>query len=134
MPDELAAAARSAGLNVSSLTQDAVRRALAGRRTSEWLRSLGDLPVIEVGHDEVLDAVHAARDAARGSAAVCVSHQLPIWTLRLNAEGRSYLHDPRKRQCGLASVTSFTFEGDRLARVDYAEPAGPAGKGTVGGA
>lgn len=53
---------------MSSLTQDAVRRALAGRRTSEWLRSLGDLPVIEVEHDEVLDAVHAAREelGARG--------------------------------------------------------------------
>ena len=82
----------------------------------------------------MLGAVHTARDAARGSAAVCVSHQLPIWTLRLTVEGRSYLHDPRKRQCGLASVTSLTYAGDELVRVDYAEPAGPAGTGTVGGA
>ena len=82
----------------------------------------------------MLGAVHTARDAARGSAAVCVSHQLPIWTLRLTVEGRSYLHDPRKRQCGLASVTSLTWAGDELVRVDYAEPAGPAGKGAVGGA
>ena len=102
------------------------------RLRNPWTPSWGE-PYTEIA-GRMTGAVHAARDAARGSAAVCVSHQLPIWTLRLNAEGRSYLHDPRKRQCGLASVTSFTFEDDRLARVDYAEPAGPAGKGAVGGA
>ena len=42
-------------------------------------------------------AVEAARDAARGHEAVCVSHQLPIWTLRLHLEGRRYVHDPRRR-------------------------------------
>ncbi|SDG02957.1 histidine phosphatase family protein [Klenkia brasiliensis] len=84
--------------------------------------------------ERMLGAVHTARDAARGSAAVCVSHQLPIWVLRLTVEGRSYVHDPRRRQCGLASVTSLTWSGDELVRVDYAEPAGPAGTGTVGGA
>ena len=34
------------------------------------------------------------------------------------------VHDPRRRQCRLASVTSFTLVDGRLARVDYAEPAG----------
>lgn len=82
----------------------------------------------------MLGAVHTARDAARGGAAVCVSHQLPIWTLRLHVEGRSYLHDPRRRQCALASVTSLTWRGDGLTRVGYAEPAGAAGAGQVGGA
>ena len=53
-----------------------------------------------------------------------VSHQLPIWMLRSHAEGRSLVHDPRRRQCRLASVTSFTLVDGRLARVDYAEPAG----------
>ena len=36
----------------------------------------------------MLAAVEAARDAARGHEAVLVSHQLPIWTLRLHVEGR----------------------------------------------
>ncbi len=88
-----------------------------------WQPSWGE-PYVQIAA-RMLAAVHAARDAARGSAAVCVSHQLPIWTLRLHVEGRSYLHDPRKRQCGLASVTSLTYVGDRLASVGYAEPAGP---------
>ena len=69
-------------------------------------------------------AVGAARDAARGHEAVVVSHQLPIWVARLSAEGRHFLHDPRKRQCTLASLTSFHFEDDRLVRVSYSEPAG----------
>ena len=69
-------------------------------------------------------AVQAARDAARGHEAVVVSHQMPIWVARLSAEGRPFFHDPRRRQCTLASLTSFHFDGDRLVRVSYSEPAG----------
>ena len=69
-------------------------------------------------------AVPDARAAAAGHEAVVVSHQLPIWVTRLKAEGRRFLHDPRKRQCTLCSLTSFTFEGDRLVSVGYSEPAG----------
>ena len=58
-----------------------------------------------------------------GSSAVVVSHQLPIWVTRLSAEGKSLAHDPRNRQCSLASVTSFTFApGQRVPTVSYAEP------------
>jgi len=38
------------------------------------------------------------------------------------AEGRSLVHDPRRRQARLASVTTFTFQGSHLVRVDYTEP------------
>ena len=72
----------------------------------------------------MMAAVHDARDAARGHEAVIVSHQLPIWTTRLHVEGRSFLHDPRRRQCTLCSLTSFHFVGDRIAQVSYSEPAG----------
>jgi broad specificity phosphatase PhoE len=68
-------------------------------------------------------AVEDARGEARGHEAVIVSHQLPIWITRLKAENRSFLHDPRKRHCTLCSVTSFTFEDDRLVSVGYSEPA-----------
>lgn len=80
--------------------------------------------------------VDAARRAARGHEAVLVSHQLPIWAIRMAAEGRRRLwHDPRRRQCGLASLTTFTFEGDRLVSVGYSEPAGSLVKGpTIPGA
>jgi len=68
-------------------------------------------------------AVGHARAAARGHEAVCVSHQLPIWTTRRAAEGHHLWHNPRNRECNLASVTSLVYESDRLVRVDYAEPA-----------
>ncbi len=72
----------------------------------------------------MMSAVHDAREAAAGHEAVIVSHQLPIWTTRLAVEGRSFLHDPRKRQCTLCSLTSLHFVGDRVAQVSYSEPAG----------
>ena len=90
-------------------------------------------PYVEIAA-RMLAAVEAARDAARGHEAVLVSHQLPIWTVRLHLEGRSYLHDPRKRECGLASVTSVTYDGDRFAGVTYAEPAGATPSDAVPGA
>src|SRR5690606_16519802 len=68
-------------------------------------------------------ALQDARVAAEGREAVLVSHQLPIWVARLAAEKRPFIHDPRRRQCSLASVTSLHFEGETLARVSYAEPA-----------
>jgi len=68
-------------------------------------------------------ALQAARVAAEGHEAVCVSHQLPIWILRRYVENKRLWHDPRRRQCGLASLTSFRFEGARVVGVDYSEPA-----------
>jgi broad specificity phosphatase PhoE len=67
-------------------------------------------------------AVEAARDAAAGHEAVCVSHQLPIWVSRLAAEHRPLWHDPRKRECSLASVTSFVYVGTQLVGIEYHEP------------
>jgi broad specificity phosphatase PhoE len=71
----------------------------------------------------MLGAVESAKDQARGHEAVCVSHQLPIWTLRSFLEGRRLWHDPRKRECSLASVTTVHFEDDRVVAVTYEQPA-----------
>ncbi len=76
----------------------------------------------------VLAAVTEARDRARGREVVCVSHQLPIYVARRSVEGRRLWHHPGRRQCGLASLTSFTYEGDRIISVTYAEPAGAASR------
>lgn len=77
---------------------------------------------------EIAARMHAAmadaRDRAAGHEAVIVSHQLPVWIARLAAEGRRrFLHDPRRRQCSLASVTSFRYAGEDLFSVSYLEPA-----------
>jgi len=71
----------------------------------------------------MLAAVADAREAARGHEAVLVSHQLPIWTARNALMGRRLWHDPRKRECRLASLTTLTYAGDELESVSYSEPA-----------
>ncbi|MFE3021474.1 histidine phosphatase family protein [Streptomyces sp. NPDC059256] len=71
----------------------------------------------------MMGALNDARDAARGHEAVLVSHQLPIWIVRSFVERRRLWHDPRRRQCTLASLTTFTYEGDRIVSVGYSEPA-----------
>jgi len=71
----------------------------------------------------MMAAVHDARDLARGHEVVVVSHQLPIWITRLHVEHRPFLHDPRRRQCTLCSLTSLVFTDDRLTTLRYSEPA-----------
>ena len=66
--------------------------------------------------------VRDVRDAFPGRENVLVSHQLPVWVTRLRAEERPLWHDPRRRQCALASVTSLEFAGRRLVAVAYQEP------------
>ena len=75
--------------------------------------------------NRMLAAIFAANKAANGKDAIVVSHQLPIWILRSAIEGRSLLHDPRKRICTLASVTSIHIDDEGLiSGVSYSEPAG----------
>jgi broad specificity phosphatase PhoE len=68
--------------------------------------------------------VHRARERAAGHEAVCISHQLPIWTLRRSLEGRPLWHHPQRRRCALASLTTLVFAGDVLSEIRYSEPAG----------
>lgn len=68
-------------------------------------------------------AIADAATVAEGHEALIVSHQLPIWMARMDATGGPLVHDPRKRECTLASVTSFTIVGGRITSVDYTEPA-----------
>lgn len=72
----------------------------------------------------MLGVVERARLLGSGREAVCVSHQLPIWTLRLFVTGRRLWHDPRRRQCALASLTSLVFDDTALVQLHYSEPAG----------
>jgi broad specificity phosphatase PhoE len=68
-------------------------------------------------------AIADARVAARGHEAVIVSHQLPIWTARNSLMGKRLWHDPRRRECRLASLTTLTYVGDDLESITYSEPA-----------
>ncbi len=77
----------------------------------------------ELVAERMLAAIHDARQAAEGHEAVIVSHQLPIWTARNKLMGRRLWHDPRHRQCSLASLTTLTYQEGELESVTYSEPA-----------
>jgi len=90
------------------------------RLWNPWRPSWGEPYAQQVAR--MTATVRDARDAFPGRESVLVSHQLPVWVTRLAAEGRPMFHDPRQRQCALASVTSLEFVGRRLVSVAYAEP------------
>jgi broad specificity phosphatase PhoE len=70
----------------------------------------------------MLAAVHRARERATGHEAVCVSHQLPICALVRHLAGQRLWHDPRRRRCSLASLTSLVFADEALVDVIYSQP------------
>lgn len=99
------------------------------RRPQNWWHLRNPLrPSWGEPYREIADRMHAAiddaREAARGHQAVIVSHQLPVWTARRSFENARFAHDPRKRQCSLASLTTLTFDDDEFVGLTYAEPAG----------
>ncbi|MDO4911398.1 MAG: histidine phosphatase family protein [Corynebacterium sp.] len=73
--------------------------------------------------ERMMQAVEAARDAARGHEAVCVSHQLPIVCVQRLVAGKPFFHNPAVRKCNLASVTSLIYSGNDLIGWEYSEPA-----------
>lgn len=80
-------------------------------------------PYVEVASRMRAALSHAMR-LAKGHEALLVSHQMPIVTLTRFARGLPLPHSPLSRQCSLASVTSFMFDGNTLAGISYDEPAG----------
>lgn len=62
LPDELAAQARAADLNVSALAQEALRAELDRCRTDEWLNTVIGLKPIDLPYEIVIEALDAGRD------------------------------------------------------------------------
>jgi post-segregation antitoxin (ccd killing protein) len=62
LPDDLAAEAKAAGLNVSNLTQKALRSALASSRVDGWLDDVAAMRPLGIDHGAVVAAVAAAKD------------------------------------------------------------------------
>jgi post-segregation antitoxin (ccd killing protein) len=62
LPDELAAQAKEAGLNVSGLTREAIQSALTARRVDDWLDGVGALSALDIDEHVIAAAVSAAKD------------------------------------------------------------------------
>jgi len=94
---------------------------LLWRLRNPWRPSWGE-PYAEQ-RDRMAAAILDAAAAEPVRDTVIVSHQLPIWVTRLAAEGRRLAHNPSRRECALASVTSVAVEDGRIAFAGYANPA-----------
>jgi hypothetical protein len=66
LPDDLATEAKTAGLNVSNLTQQALRSALAASRVDDWLDDVNTLRPVGISDRAVAAAVAAAKDELEG--------------------------------------------------------------------
>jgi broad specificity phosphatase PhoE len=89
-------------------------------RTPSWGERNVDLA------ERVQTVVTSVRERFPGQHVALVSHQAPIWVARLAFERKPLGHWPGRRRCSLASVTTLEFDGDRLERVTYGEPAAAA--------
>jgi post-segregation antitoxin (ccd killing protein) len=67
LPDDLADEARRAGLNISSLTQDAIRSSLARQDLALWQQRVAELDSANVSHSKVIEAVNSAKDEFEGA-------------------------------------------------------------------
>lgn len=91
---------------------------LRNPRTPSW----GE-PYREIA-ERMKGALGRARIQGAGHESVCVSHQLPVETLRRAMTDKPLHHFPTRRMCNLASVTSFYFDGIDYVGWGYAEIAG----------
>lgn len=91
------------------------------RLRNPWTPSWGE-PYTEQA-DRMWAAIREAAAATPEGDTVMVSHQLPIWVARIAFNKGRYLHDPRKRECALGSVTSFVFADGEPVSMTYASPA-----------
>lgn len=66
LPDDLAAEAKAAGLNVSNLSQAALRSALAAGRVDQWLDGVVSMPPLQMAEAVITAAVAGAKDDVEG--------------------------------------------------------------------
>ena len=65
LPDDLAHRAEMSGVNISSLTRNALLRAIDARSLAIWLEEVGALPTIMIASAEVQEAAAAKDDFER---------------------------------------------------------------------
>ncbi|MDY6049355.1 MAG: histidine phosphatase family protein [Corynebacterium sp.] len=71
----------------------------------------------------MMGALHRAADEAKGHEAILVSHELPVVMVQRTIAGQPLPHNPARRRCSLASVTSVYVENSQIVDMYYSEPA-----------
>ncbi len=62
LPDDLAAAAKEYELNISGITQEALRQRLSAVRVDRWLDGVTSSRPLGIGHEAIEDAIAAAKE------------------------------------------------------------------------
>lgn len=75
--------------------------------------------------ERMLAAIDDAWQSVDDGDVVLVSHQLPIWMVHRSVTNQRLAHDPRRRRCGLSSITTLSRRGDGFVEVGYSNPAAP---------
>lgn len=78
--------------------------------------------------DRMKEAMTEAATNVDSGDVVIVSHQLPIWMVHRDVNGKNLFHDPRARRCSLSSITTLEFIDPTkpelgFVEVGYVEPA-----------
>lgn len=71
----------------------------------------------------MLAAAKRAAKIAEGHEAILVSHELPIVMVQRSVAGQPLPHNPARRKCALASVTSLHYCDGEILDIYYSEPA-----------
>ncbi|HEY5889461.1 MAG TPA: type II toxin-antitoxin system CcdA family antitoxin [Acidimicrobiia bacterium] len=66
LPDDLAAETKAAGLNVSKITQEALKRELHSERMAAWIAEVRKDPPIKVDPEIMRAAIAGAKDDIEG--------------------------------------------------------------------
>lgn len=66
LPDDLAAETKAAGLNVSHITQEALKRELQSERMAKWIAEVRILRPVDIDRQIVLDAIRGSKDDIEG--------------------------------------------------------------------
>jgi post-segregation antitoxin (ccd killing protein) len=64
LPDELAQQAKELKLNISALTQDAIKSQMGAMATNNWLESLRRPKSRTISHESVMEVLREVRDEA----------------------------------------------------------------------
>ena len=70
----------------------------------------------------MLSAAKKAAEIAEGHEAILVSHELPIVMVQRSVAGLPLPHNPARRKCALASVTSLHYCDGEILDIYYSEP------------
>lgn len=78
--------------------------------------------------DRMREAMTEAATSGPDGDVVIVSHQLPIWMVHRDVNGKNLFHDPRARRCALSSITTLELIDPLkpelgFVEVGYVEPA-----------